>query len=139
MVLNMQEVCPQDIRHMVLLASERKMWQRWAQSDAQWAKLPNGPWLQPVLKTIGRRPGGWSAQHAAAARAIVPKGHWAQAVRFNHGLSDTPLCQLCEVQDGTPRHRLDECHGHELWQLRKQCIGELLETLCHPQQARAVV
>ena len=124
----MESTCPQDIKAMVHMASEKALWKRWAAVSEQWNDLPQGPWLQPILQVMGRKKhAGWTARHAAAVKTVAAGGLWTQQVRYDCGLVTSPLCQLCEVQEGTPSHRLDGCHVQLLVNLRQTCMGGQLE------------
>jgi hypothetical protein len=89
-VLDMEKVCPQDIKAMVQLASEKAHWSKWAASSEEWKDLMQGPWLQPVMQVLGRRKqAGWTARHTAVAKNIVA----GQLPRYDCGLTTSPLCQ----------------------------------------------
>ena len=124
-VLDMEKICPQDIKAMVQLASEKAHWSKWAAPSEQWKDMPQGPWPQPVMQVLVRRKqAGWTARHTAAAKNILAGGLWTQLPRYDcGGLTTSPLCQLCEVQDGTPSHRLDGCHVQQLVDLRRTRMG----------------
>ena len=122
--LNCSQHCPLDIVGMANAASRRAMWQRWARSDSKWQHLEHGPFLEPVKALLARKcTKAWTTEHKTVVRNTVTTGLWTQQVRYEAGLADSPLCQLCEVCDGTPGHRLSERHVQPLPQLRKTCLA----------------
>ena len=123
-LLDCYEVCPLDIVAMANLASRKAMWQRWALSDEKWQHLEQGPYLEPVKVLLKRRcTNTWTPEHQTVVRNTVTTGLWTQQVRYQANLADSHLCQLCEVLDGTPEHRLVDCHVEPLPELRKTCLG----------------
>jgi hypothetical protein len=92
----MEKVCPQDIKAMVQLASEKAHWSKWAASSEQWKDLPQGPWLQPIMQVLGRmKQAGWTARHTAATKNIVAGGLWTRSCQGMTVASQRRRCASC--------------------------------------------
>ena len=72
-LLGMVSTCPQGIKAMVHMASDKALWKRCAATSEQWNDLPQGPWLQPMMQVIGhKKHAGWTARHVAAVKRRPP-------------------------------------------------------------------
>ena len=109
--MNLAEICPQDVKAMVMLDSDAALWAEWALDDA-YSSLRPRPLIEPVASLIAARcTAQWTTEMKNAAAAVFQGGSWTQDRMCASGLADTELCQLCGAI-GTPHHRLHCCVGY---------------------------
>ena len=113
LLLDLREVCPQDVKAMVLLDVEAELWARWTAQPGR-EQLAPMPLIAPLVTTL-RRPvtDGWGPHARNAARQAVVHGPWTQSELFAIGRVGTATCQACGAAPGTPHHRYYCCEAKE--------------------------
>jgi hypothetical protein len=104
----LDEVCPRDVRAMAELDSDAALWAAWT-SRPEYASLAPRPLVEPIVNFF-RSKHGQRGQGAQAASTAVQGGMWTQERLYEHAMTTTPQCQLCD-QAGTALHRLWKCPG----------------------------
>lgn len=110
--LRLSEVCPADVKAMVLLDSDAAMWASWT-ADPEYASLAPRPLIEPIAQfAAARTKGECNAAHRAAVNSVVQGGMWTQARLHESGAAGEAHCQLCGPGVlGTAHHRLYCCPG----------------------------
>ena len=103
--INLRNVCPQDVRAMVLLDSDAALWDKWTKQP-QWASLAPRPCIEPLVSLCKSSKELKTTQKAV--EHIVAMGAVTQTTLQKWGYVDSGLCQACQA-NGTPHHRFWKC------------------------------
>ena len=107
-LINLREICPQDVRAMALYDSEQALWERWT-SQPQWASLAPKPCIDPFRRLCASTRAGFDIRRAV--EHIVTMGSVTQMTLQSWGFADSGNCLRCECQ-GSAHHRFWTCPAH---------------------------
>ena len=73
-------------------------------------ELKEGTWLEPVQALLRKKvKENCNHKHCNVARKIFLEGGWTQKRLSDIGWSDVSLCQACQMEEGTEKHRPYHC------------------------------
>ena len=76
----------------------------------EYEELKEGAWLEPGLALLRKKvKENWTEKHRNVARKIFLEKGWTQKRLFDSGWSDVSQCQVCQIEEGTEKHRLYHC------------------------------
>ena len=108
-MVDMREVCPQDVRKLWIQRTKEVQWKKWA-AKHECEELKEGVWIDPVPVMQDRK---WSAtrtsKHRNGMRKLGIEGGWVQKKLENIGWSDEKMSRGCEKC--TEKHRFYRCPG----------------------------
>ena len=106
--MRLDDICPMDVKAMLLRDGERALWQGWCRQHDYGDLLPR-PLIEPLRAIYRARGPAASRRRRDTVLKVAADGCWTQAKLFEAGLTDTMVCQQCEVQEGTLHHRYVGC------------------------------
>ncbi len=95
----------QEDRLMLARLAQRFSWD----ADAVMAKYTHGIdwWL--VRRMLNGNIGDLLPAERRILAVVTAGGFWPEHRRYHCGLRNSPLCDTCNLEDGTPQHRLHDC------------------------------
>ena len=97
LVMDLREICPDDLKQMALRDSERNMWKRWCAKDGNQHLAPE-PFMEPIQQWLKK--GGQHSPGQAVVAQAVACGMWTQERGYKLGVLEDPWCKHCEKNRG---------------------------------------
>ena len=101
-----REEATENVKELDFCISHKK---RWA-TKHEYEELKEGACLKPALALFLKKvKENWTEKHRNVARKIFLEGGWTHKRLFDIGWSDISQCQVCQLEEGTEKHRLCHC------------------------------
>jgi hypothetical protein len=119
--IDMREICPLDVKDMVVKDLEAHVWATWTKADETRKRLHPAPLVEPVQRWFKKHRFGVGP--AVAAQAVAA-GLWTQQKANMHGVAgaENADCQACLKRGvhvcGDAKHRLGHCPEYQAQRLK---------------------
>ena len=112
-LLDIRLEAPSSMKKLIRKAIERHIWRKWAregsaENDTR-TRDEEGYWMDEARTWTNGGGKDWTKLQSACLSSMMCGSQWPQAMLYEAGIVDDPLCQACLRAPGTTNHRNWDC------------------------------